>query len=631
MPEAPLSPLIEAAAAPGRSATPAGAAAGFSGNWQTLPGGEFIAVWLQRLCTALPGTRSGLVLEPASGAFRPAASWPATQPPPQALIRIAERAANADRPVIAWARRPDETGILDLLIGVAVRGNQSSLAVIGIAIGVRGGTESVNPDALAEQVLLGSGWLEARLLLQLADTATARLERVSAAMDVVALASLHRRPDRIATAVVNELAVRLRCDRVSLGIVRRKGIRLRAMSQVASFQRRGRVVDAIENAMEECLAQAAPVAYPAPSPAATRVSVAHRDLAALTPGSSACLSVVLPASGANVGVLTLERHDGAPFDAATLLLAEAIGALLGPVLHMQIAQDRLLSGRAVDTLRDAGTTLLGPERHSLKLFAVAGLAVAAVLLLGSGEYRVTSRAVLEGEVQRAEVAPFDGFIAASSVRPGDHLHAGQVLAAMDDRDLVLERTRAWADAEKLKEKYNEAMAKHDRSAASILTAQIAQAQAQLALAEDKLKRARIVAPIDGVLIDGDLTQMIGSPVERGKTLFEIAPLDRYRVVLHTDERDLRFVAVGQQGKLSLAGMPADRVPFTVTRITAVAETKDGTNQFRVEGRLDHTLGQALRPGMEGIGKVDTGPHRLIWIWTHSLTDWLRLAAWKWLP
>ena len=125
--------------------------------------------------------------------------------------------------------------------------------------------------------------------------------------------------------------------------------------------------------------------------------------------------------------------------------------------------------------------------------------------------------------------------------------------------------------------------------------------------------------------------MLGSPIERGKTLFEIAPLDQARVVLRTDERDLRYVSQSQHGQLSLAGMPGDRQRFTVSRITPIAEAKDGRNEFRVEGTLDEPPGQGFRPGMEGVGKVETGTHRLIWIWSHGIVDWLRLTAWKWLP
>ena len=30
-------------------------------------------------------------------------------------------------------------------------------------------------------------------------------------------------------------------------------------------------------------------------------------------------------------------------------------------------------------------------------------------------------------------------------------------------------------------------------------------------------------------------------------------------------------------------------------------------------------------------KIAVGSRKLIWIWTHPLTDWLRLWAWRWLP
>ena len=53
--------------------------------------------------------------------------------------------------------------------------------------------------------------------------------------------------------------------------------------------------------------------------------------------------------------------------------------------------------------------------------------------------------------------------------------------------------------------------------------------------------------------------MLGTPIERGKT-FEIAPLNQYRIAIETDERDLRYVSVGQHGQLALSSMPADLLP-----------------------------------------------------------------------
>jgi hypothetical protein len=32
--------------------------------------------------------------------------------------------------------------------------------------------------------------------------------------------------------------------------------------------------------------------------------------------------------------------------------------------------------------------------------------------------------------------------------------------------------------------------------------------------------------------------------------------------------------------------------------------------------------------MEGIAKIEAGERSLLWIWTHSLFDWLRLWSWS---
>ena len=164
----------------------------------------------------------------------------------------------------------------------------------------------------------------------------------------------------------------------------------------------------------------------------------------------------------------------------------------------------------------------------------------------------------------------------------------------------------------------------------ILAAQMAQIEAQLSLVGDKLSRATLIAPFDGVVVSGDLTQLLGAPVEQGKVLFQIAPLDSYRVVLEVDERDIDAIALGQDGDLTLSGLTNQRLAFSVRQITPVSVSQDGRNFFRVEAHLQ-TASDRLRPGMEGIGKIRVGERKLLWIWTHGLTDWLRWWAWKEMP
>jgi hypothetical protein len=39
----------------------------------------------------------------------------------------------------------------------------------------------------------------------------------------------------------------------------------------------------------------------------------------------------------------------------------------------------------------------------------------------------------------------------------------------------------------------------------------------------------------------------------------------------------------------------------------------------------------LRPGMEGIAKIEIDQRPLLWVWTRGLVEWLRLRLWEWTP
>jgi len=205
-----------------------------------------------------------------------------------------------------------------------------------------------------------------------------------------------------------------------------------------------------------------------------------------------------------------------------------------------------------------------------------------------------------------------------------------VLAALDDKDLALERLR-WSTTRRQRlTEFDRALAERDRADINIIKAQIDQAEAQIALLDEQLSRVKLIAPFDGIVVSGDLSQSIGASVTRGEELFQIAPLNAYRVILEVDEGDLADVAVGQSGSLLLSSLPETPLKFIVHRITPVAEAKEGRNYFRVEAHL-HDVSKRLRPGMEGVAKTQVEERLLVWIWTRKLIDWARLTLWKWMP
>jgi RND family efflux transporter MFP subunit len=304
--------------------------------------------------------------------------------------------------------------------------------------------------------------------------------------------------------------------------------------------------------------------------------------------------------------------------------------LLGPILGLKRDNERGAWQRTREAAAAGARALFGPRHPGAKLLAALAVLALAFLAVAAGEYRISAKTVIEGEVQRAAVAPFEGYIAESRVRAGDRVAKGQLVARLDERDLRLERNRLESEREQLFGRHRQALAAADRAQMAMVAAQIGQADAQLSLVEDKLSRAALLAPFDGVVVSGDLSQLLGTPVEQGKVLFQIAPLDAYRVILEVDERDIAQVRVGQPGELALSGIPDQKLRFAVKQITPVSTSEDGRNYFRVEAQLDDASAR-LRPGMEGVGKIAAGSRKLVWIWTHPLVDWLRLAAWKWLP
>jgi multidrug efflux pump subunit AcrA (membrane-fusion protein) len=230
---------------------------------------------------------------------------------------------------------------------------------------------------------------------------------------------------------------------------------------------------------------------------------------------------------------------------------------------------------------------------------------------------------------RARGAPYVGVLKGATARPGGKAREGEVLASLEDRDLLLERLKWVTERQAHIYEWDKALATRQPATINVLRSQVDQANAQINLLDAQLDRIKLRSPIMGQVVSGDLSQLIGTAVQRGQVLFEIAPRDTYRVILHVDEREVRWVKPGQTGELIVTALPNHRLAFVVDKITPIAAARSGRNVFRIEGRLTDNPAQ-LRPGMEGIGKIAIGRRNLAWIWLHPVIDWLRIWSWRWV-
>jgi RND family efflux transporter MFP subunit len=578
-------------------------------------------IWLDLECRTIPKVVCGVVLlaeSEASGA-KPVATWPGEAPVPPELIAAARNALEHDRVIVNNRPGADSHGARS---HVAAPIPHSSGAGVAVALELES-SAPCDTSAAAGQLQSGAAWLEALA------TSEASAGRLRSVLYLTALCLEQERFRAAATAVATELATRLGCERVSIGLLRGRRMRIEALSHSAHFDERTQLVRDLSAAMEEATDQDTTVVHPLPPEAPLCIVSAHEQLAQLHGVWDVC-TVPLTSGGRAVGALTLERSPGEGFPPETVRICEDLASMLGPALAIKRRGETGSLERGRERLRAGLSKLVRPGNPRIKAGAAALLACLVLAGFAKGEYRVKADATLEGRVQRAIVARVEGYIAEANARAGDVVQAGQTLGQLDERDLRVERRQSSARREQLRVEYFEALAAHDRTRANIASAQVAQAEAQIALLDEQLARTRLVAPFDGVVVKGDLSQSLGSPVAKGDVLFEVAPLNGYRIILRVDERDVSDVHEGRRGRLALSAMPGRSLPFAVERVTPVAAADGGHNYFRAEARLDHPP-DSLRPGMEGVARIDIESRRLVWIWTHDLLDWLRLWLWAWWP
>lgn len=573
--------------------------------------------WLTLLCQMLPKVQSGLFLSDSAegGNTTQPVTWPENSLPDQDVQSAVDMARSGGASVVTSSVSKEGGPDSRLIVACPLKWQDCSLGVVGIAADV-----APAQQASVQQLLQwGGAWLH---LLQLGGSGFGDNTVLPVSDDLLPVLEC---PDAEIAAITaaTALARRLECERVSIGMLVNGQVQVLGLSNSTGFDARSNLILQIEGAMRETLG------------ADSNLSATSEDAAAL-PGQEVLgqlarssghrvYSYQLLSKDAPVGVVVLERNT--PLPAALGDYAAGLVAWLGALLALKQQQ---VSAASLPASRLGSALRTGDRRKQIGILAV----ILALLLFAAGSTtdRVVADAVLEGAVQRAIVAPFEGYIATSLHRAGEEVGEGDVLASLKDEDLRLEHRKWLSQREELQREYRKALAVLNHSQARIFKSQVEQAEAELELLDYQLERVELRAPFDGVIIEGDLSQQLGVPVDRGQVLFQLAPLDQYRVVLAVDERDIPRISSGQTGRLTLSALPSMPLHFRVSGVSSVAAPQSGVNRFRVEADLlDSDSLQSLRPGMQGLGKVEIGDTRRISGWSRRLLGWLQLQLWKWTP
>jgi len=607
---------------PGNRESPASVSYLDQALWQQLSDArdtaQFASAWLALQCAMVSGALRGTVVLRQGDAYRPLAIWPDADARSAQLEATCESALRERKGVV----RRGTDGEACLAYPLALDGQIEAIA--GIELTDR---TDVQLRSIMRQVQWGAAWFEVYRSRNAPRELAEQKDRLSSVLQFVITCLDYDSFTSAVTAVATELATQLDCERVSIGFSRRNRVEVRAISHSANFDRKANLVRYIGLAMDEARDQLSTITSPRDEDARYLIHSAHEKV--LAEGGAGSICTILLAQEEEVfGAITFEHRDDAHFSASTREFCKQIALVVGPILELKRRDERSLLGKTVDSLRSLAGKLLGAEYLVLKTATALIVALVLIFSFVSAEYRVSADATVEGIVQRHISAPLDGYVAAAFVRAGDVVKKGDPLFSLDDKDIQLEKLRWSSQRLQAEQKYRNALATHDSAEASIQKAALDQADVQVRLIDSQLARINAVAPFDGIIVSGDLSQQLGAPVRKGDTLLKLAPLNGYRLILDVDEREIATVTVGQTGLLSLSSLPDTTLSFVVEKITPESNADEGRNTFRVEAKLE-SQSENLRPGMQGTGKIEIGQRRVIWIWTHDFFDWLRLRLWNW--
>ncbi|MFW5443273.1 MAG: efflux RND transporter periplasmic adaptor subunit [Methylococcaceae bacterium] len=586
---------------------------------------DFAQNWLDIQCQSIEGLCSALFLltDVEKTSLKPAAQWPHDNKEPVELIAVSRLAAKNRDNVINSNVSEDESDkrTYDYL-ALPIFVNKQLLGIISV--------KTRQHDEQKQQIILhalkvGTKWLA---MAQTSDEES-QDQFYNTVVKLAVNCLQQNSVNKAFSVLINEFTQAFSCERVAVGVLKNHHAQVIALSNSAKFDDKSNLIRRISAAMDEAVDQDRVTVYPEEEIETTAITHAHAELARKFGSGSIC-TIPFIYEESIFAVLTMERSEVNPFDQETINICQQTLALISPSLKLKQDDELFLIQKLALYTKNKLTDIFGFKYLGLKLIALCSVVFICFAALTEGDFRIQADSVLEGRIQRTISAPLDGFIKSAKVRAGDTVFKGEIMATMEDVDLKLEKIKLVGEQQQLQREYREAMADRELVQVGILNAQLEQVNAKINLKQEQLQRTIIQAPFDGIVIEGDLSQSLGAPIDRGDSLFKIAPLDGYRVILKINERSISYIRHGQQGALTLSSLPDRKFPLRIEKITEVANADDGSNVFRVEAALSDTP-KLLRPGMEGIAKVEISRQKLLWIWTHEMVDWIKLWVWSWWP
>lgn len=423
-------------------------------------------------------------------------------------------------------------------------------------------------------------------------------------------------------AITGSLRNKAGCDVAAIGLVNGKRVKIECVSGQEEVKRGSPALMQLEGAMEECLDLNELVLVQreggSPSP-----PLLHRA-ASESAGDAPIASFPVRQGEDVIAIVTLRRPKEEPFIQDEL---DAFAELVQPYLEGLELVDRAsrsVAKHVAASTKESTRSLFARGSWGRKAIAAAVFSFVAWFAFGTTDFTIEAPCTVSATDVQHLTAPFEGRLISAPLVAGDPFRTGDILATFDATALELDASRLRADREIARLDERQALAEGDALGVSHARLQIDSLGAQLDEIEHRIEEATVRAPFDGFVLEGDLRARIGDAATQGEPLFRLARAGSLRVELAVPEGDVLHVENGFSGEFACFARPEEPGPFEVNRIFPGVDPE--TEGVRVEANALDTA-PWLRPGMEGVARVDVGSRKVWWVATRKLVNSMHLRFW----
>lgn len=427
-----------------------------------------------------------------------------------------------------------------------------------------------------------------------------------------------------ALRLVDEIAGQFDCEQVSLGVKSERYAKLAAISHVEKFDKNSAASTQLEQLFEEALDQDRRVQ--APEASAQVINRSHQQALA-NYELSHCISIPVGDDEFSL-CINLQKRQGQFSERDLLVLNVVLLQLLSWLKYLYFKQLKPVS-KAKYQLQRFANWCFGPNASVIKLAAVACSVFILALLLVKKPYEIEATAHLETDNVAFLAAPFTSYVDKINASAGDKVEQDQPLLALDIEELRLSSLEQSANIARFSREAEKHRSERRLVDMRVAIAKQQQAQAEYQRLEFYLGQAQMLAPFDGIIVEGEKSELLGSPVNKGDVLIKIASSGGLYIKAKISEKDIDHFSLGSQAQLKLLSHPHQTYPLRVTQLVPMAQTDaKGGNVFVVKADyVGDTLPNWWQPGMSGVVHIDSEPKSLMWILLHRTIDTLRMRLW----